>query len=79
MDFQCEISQDDVIDTMCTIVLSFLYGDIAIFFVDIEDFRYVCVVSDCNAMVFEDFFSNLIEIDKGNIVIYEIFVFTAEA
>ena len=78
MNLQCEICQHDIIDTMCTIVLSFLYGNIAIFFVDIEDFLYVCVVSDGDTMVFENFFSNLAEIDKGITVTYEVLVFHVE-
>ena len=63
---------------MCTIVLSFLYCDITVFFVDIKDFRYVCVVGDGDSMVFEDFFSNLIEIHKGNDAFYEVLVFTPQ-
>jgi hypothetical protein len=63
---------------MCAIVLSFFYGNITVFFVYIEYFRYVRVVGDGDAMVFEDFFGNLIKIDKWNTVFCEVFILAPE-
>ncbi len=69
VNFQCKVSQDDIIDAMCSIMLSFLDSDIAILLINIEDIGYSCIVGDGDSMMFEYFFSDLIEIDEGNAIV----------
>jgi hypothetical protein len=74
MDFQGKISKNNIVDAVRTVMMPFLYGNIAILFIHIENLWDVSVVGDGDPMMSEDLWTYLVKFNKGNCIFHDVII-----